>query len=365
MNTDKITEAVRELHKSGKMKLIVALDSRKFHNKSFLRIIYNKLILKIQRVIVPSHFKNFLLCTTGMHIGRNACIPHYITFDPYFPELICLGKGCIIGGLSSLKAHKREGRKMLLGKVIVEEKALVGGMVTIEPGSKISKNTIVASHTNLDTVTGEGELWAGKHGKKVKAFSQEELDKYFRPANGKYEEYYKEFRKKVKAFRKDHQQTFFKMHYDGNRDNPGNDWWRARNVVAIWWSGGLVELSQRMPWNWIRVLLFRLAGAHIGKDVFIGRGVVLDHLMTPSIIIEDNVRIDDGCYIDGHEYTIAQTVFGKTIIKNGAHLRKNVFVRTGTVVGENAVIEENAAIERLIPPHEVWAGSPAKFIKKC
>ncbi|MBI3032601.1 hypothetical protein HYY69_03940 [Candidatus Woesearchaeota archaeon] len=362
---EKINNAVKQLQQGKKQKITITLDNpQQFHNKLWYQVFYNKLIIAIQKKIVPFELKNKLLRTTGLDIGHDACIPHDITFDPYFPELIHINKGTIIGGCTTIKSHILKGNTLTLGNVTVGERTLVGGVSVIYPGIKIGKNAILTSNSELTENIKEGELWMGNPAKLLQKMSKEDLEKYFHMSKGNPEEYYQEYYQKLAAFKNDDQQTYFKMQYHGRHLNAGNDWWRARNPLAIFWSGILVELARRMNHSSLKTFLLKLAGAKIGKNVYIGKGVVLDHLMTNYITIEDGVKLEDDVYLDEHEYTISQTIFGRTIIKKGAHLKKGVFARAGTVVGEGTIVEENSFIQREIPAHEIWKGNPAKCVKK-
>lgn len=42
----------------------------------------------------------------------------------------------------------------------------------------------------------------------------------------------------------------------------------------------------------------------------------------------------------------------------------NTLIVKGVTIGDNAVIGAGSIITRDIPSNEVWAGNPAKFIKK-
>ncbi len=362
---EKVNNAVKQLQQGKKQKVTITLEHpQQFHNKTWYQVLYNKCIIAMQKKIVPFELKNKLLRTTGLDVGYDACIPHDITFDPYFPELIHVGKGTIIGGCSTLITHQLEGNKLTLGNITIGERTLLGGVSIVYPGVKVGKNAILTSNSELTENIKEGELWMGNPAKLLQKMSKEDLDKYFHLPQGDPLNYYTEFYEQLNAFEKDPTKTYFKMQYHGKHLNAGNDWWRARNPLAIFWSGILVEITRRMNHSSFKIFLLRLAGAEIGRNVYIGKGVVLDHLMTNYITIEDGVRLDDDVYLDEHEYTISQTIFGRTIIKKGAHLKKDVFARAGTVVGEGTIVEEHSFIQREIPSHEVWAGNPAKCIKK-
>jgi len=359
-----VKETLRDLLHSDRLKVELILKSKNDYQKNFFRLSYNKLILKLQRKFVPCHFKNWLLRTTGMHVGHDACVPHDIDFDPYFPELITLGAGCIVGGVSQLITHEVKGKKLILGKCKLAERTLQGGLSTMLPGAVIRKHGILNLYAKLDTVMPEGQLFAGNPAKSILTFNKEQVDKYFKPSNKKYKEYYRDFGTKLKAFRKDPAQNFFKIHYNGKRLNAGDDWWRARNVFRIFYNGAIIELTRLLPHCWLKTLLLRMAGVKIGKRCYIGKGVVFDHIYCDTITLEDNVRLDNYCYFDGHEYTITQTIFGRILIKKGAHLKHHAYVRTGAIIGENTVIEPWSMAQREIPANEVWKGIPAKCVKK-
>ena len=117
-----IKDAIKKLQSSDKRKITVVLKSKNDYKKNFLRIVYNKLILNIQKKVVPAHIKNFILRTIGMNIGKDVCIPHDIYFDPYFPELIILEDGSLVGGGSSIYTHKIEKKKTNFRKMRFKRK---------------------------------------------------------------------------------------------------------------------------------------------------------------------------------------------------------------------------------------------------
>ncbi len=353
-----VKDVVNNLLKSDKRNAEITLKSKNDYKKNLFRILYNKLSLTLQQKIVPSHAKNALLRTTGMHVGKDACIPHDIYFDPYFPELISLKKGSLIGGGCTVITHKVAGNKLTLGRCVLEERTMTAGLCELNPGAVLSKHSMLNLYSALDTKTGDGELWSGKPAKLMKKLAAEEIEKFFKPST-KDKNYYKTFRKKLKEFIHDPKQNYFKIHYDGRRLNAGMDWWRARNILRIFYNGIIIELTRLLPHGWLKTILLKMTGVKIGKKVYIGKGVVFDHIYCDSITVEDNVRIDDYSYLDGHEYTITQTVFGKTRIKNGAHLKHHSFIRTGTTIGENSVIEPYSMAQREIPDNETWGGIPA------
>ncbi|MCM1223615.1 MAG: acyltransferase, partial [Lachnospiraceae bacterium] len=55
---------------------------------------------------------------------------------------------------------------------------------------------------------------------------------------------------------------------------------------------------------------------------------------------------------------------GKVYIKKGAYLGMNTIICKPVTIGENAVVGAGSIVTKDVPDNEVWAGNPAKFIKK-
>ena len=246
----------------------------------------------------------------------------------------------------------------------MEKRTMTGGDTILHPGTIIRESGMTGFRTDFQGEIKRGEIWMGTPSFLLSKLDQDGIDKYFKKRDMHHKEYYKEAKKQINDFLKNKDQMFFKLYYGGKRAGPGNDWWRARSVFKIWYNGILVELSRMMPTSSLRILLYRLMGAKIGKHCHLGKNVIFDHIYGDLVTLEDDVVLEDNVYVDGHSYTMSQTVFGRVLVKKGARVKKGAMLYCGTMIGEEAVIEPYSLAQKEIPPHEIWGGMPSKFIRK-
>ena len=93
-----------------------------------------------------------------------------------------------------------------------------------------------------------------------------------------------------------------------------------------------------------------------------------------QIIIEDNVMIGGGTCIydtDFHSLTTAERLkdndekiaTGPVIIEQNVFIGANCTILKGVTIGKNSIVGACSVVTKNIPPNEIWAGNPAKFIK--
>jgi UDP-2-acetamido-3-amino-2,3-dideoxy-glucuronate N-acetyltransferase len=107
----------------------------------------------------------------------------------------------------------------------------------------------------------------------------------------------------------------------------------------------------------------------IENDVVVGDNVTIKSgvFIWDGIVIEDNVFIGPNVTFTNDKYPkskIYPAKFQKTKIKNGASIGANATILGGIEIGENSLIGAGSVVTKSIPSNEIWAGNPARFVKK-
>jgi len=116
---------------------------------------------------------------------------------------------------------------------------------------------------------------------------------------------------------------------------------------------------------------------HKGAKLIIGDRVGISNFTiycTQEIIISDDAGIGGSCKIydtDYHSIYFKDRCLDGNIniprasvfIGKGCWLGANVTVLKGVKIGEYSVIGAGSVVTKDIPPNQVWAGNPARFIK--
>ncbi|WP_302457742.1 acyltransferase [Bacteroides fluxus] len=117
-----------------------------------------------------------------------------------------------------------------------------------------------------------------------------------------------------------------------------------------------------------RPMICKLGGVTIidYKNTFIGEDVLFDTNYPQDIIIEKGVRLTAGVKIVTHfmNPTTGRYNRGKVYICKSAYLGMCTMVVKPVTIGENAIIGAGSVVTKDIPANEVWAGNPARFIRK-
>ena len=91
-----------------------------------------------------------------------------------------------------------------------------------------------------------------------------------------------------------------------------------------------------------------------------------------EVIIGDNVNIGAGVCIydnDFHQLLLSSRLAcekpttKEIYIKDGAFIGAHSIILKGVTIGEQSVIGAGSIVTKSVPPHEIWAGNPARFIR--
>lgn len=94
-----------------------------------------------------------------------------------------------------------------------------------------------------------------------------------------------------------------------------------------------------------------------------------DSAYPEEIEIGNNVHITTGCVLLTHYMTINEKGWiewhrGHIKIADDVFIGAKTVITKPVTIGKGAVIGAGSVVTKDIPPHEIWAGVPAKFIKK-
>jgi len=132
----------------------------------------------------------------------------------------------------------------------------------------------------------------------------------------------------------------------------------------------LVREVRRYVSLWLRELrnsYYRIMGVKIGKNVFISRGAWLD-TQDGEIIIEDGVRITNGCKVLSHDYSTRvmgkPPLIGKTKIGANSFIGMNVVILPGVEVGKDCIVGAGCVVSTDLEDYSVLVGCKNRIVKK-
>lgn len=125
-----------------------------------------------------------------------------------------------------------------------------------------------------------------------------------------------------------------------------------------------VVVIPNIPFNSLRIILYRLIGFKIGKNVFIGMKCYMDDMAIEKTKIEDHVTISYGCYFACHGKGQQHT---EIVIKRGAYIGMRVNLisgRQGIKVGELSIVGAGSLVNKDVPNNAIAIGVPIRIKDK-
>ena len=94
----------------------------------------------------------------------------------------------------------------------------------------------------------------------------------------------------------------------------------------------------------------------IGNNVRIGGNTVIYDTDFHSLNIESRI---------GEKENIANVIMKEVVIGDNVFIGAHCVILKGVTIGDNSIVGAGAVVAKSIPPNEIWAGNPARFIKKA
>lgn len=156
----------------------------------------------------------------------------------------------------------------------------------------------------------------------------------------------------------------------------------GRILVAKFADGGTIRLGRNVVIN--SAFWANPVGGHRTVFLIKGKDAVIeidDEAGLSNVIIAARTRVSIGKHVaigggakifdtDFHSVNYAERAADINIPSQPVVIQDRVFIGAdavilkGVTVGEGAVIGCRALVTRDVPPREIWAGNPARFIKK-
>lgn len=128
--------------------------------------------------------------------------------------------------------------------------------------------------------------------------------------------------------------------------------------------------AQFVPVNKLRVVLHKLRGVQISKNVRIGANVWIDEAYPEYVTLESYSALAIGCKVLAHSIPPKyhkdrfESYVAPVYIKKGVWVGAYSIILAGVTIGEGSVISTGSVVTQDIPPFSIARGNPAKVITK-
>ena len=103
----------------------------------------------------------------------------------------------------------------------------------------------------------------------------------------------------------------------------------------------------------------------ISSHTFICEGVtVQDNVFIGHNVTFINDRYPRATIADGSLQTEEDWDVVPTMVEKGASIGSSATIMCGVTIGAGAMVGAGSVVTKSVPPGEIWAGNPAKFLKK-
>ena len=146
---------------------------------------------------------------------------------------------------------------------------------------------------------------------------------------------------------------------------------RPKTPDELWkWSRQLHRAGWPLLARGVKTLNYYLHGCLLPAEAEVGSDLVLDHYAM-GVVIHPQVKIGDRCRIYHHVTLASESCIGSEhfIILDdevtiGAHSIVIARPNSSLRIGKGAVIGAGSVVTKDVPSEEVWAGNPARFLRR-
>lgn len=134
-------------------------------------------------------------------------------------------------------------------------------------------------------------------------------------------------------------------------------WWR------VVWNFLCIYLAKYSPSLNLKVFLYRLTGAKIGRNVSIGLAVVFDVFYPHLITIEDNAVVGYNSVILCHEFLVRDARIGPVVIGRDVMVGANSTILAGVTIGDGTEVSAMSLVNTHLPAGVLAGGVPVKVLR--
>src|SRR3989338_2458900 len=121
------------------------------------------------------------------------------------------------------------------------------------------------------------------------------------------------------------------------------------------WQPPEMEHGKLTKYNWV---VYYPQNLILGNKTDIGAfTAIFAHY---GVTIEDEVQIGSHCTL--YSFSTIDEKQGPVVLKKNSRIGSHSIVMPGVTVGKNTIVGAQSFLNKDLPPNEVWAGSPAKFL---
>ena len=128
------------------------------------------------------------------------------------------------------------------------------------------------------------------------------------------------------------------------------------------WLANALPLRGHQRWKFVK-----RGGVNVKAPCWIYRNVYFDSVAPHLVTIEKGVTITQNTQILTHYLDPTQEGrmyrLGHVKIEEDAFIGCGVIICNAVTIGKGAIVGAGSVVTKNIPPYQVWAGNPARYIK--